>query len=223
MMSFRTFSRLRDLESEACGFLGDLLKQVRSDPFGVILTGGKTPLPLYERLASNGIRATESTHILLSDERYVAPGDAAHNLTQLRPFLQSIGLPDDRLLAPDTRLPIEKAVAEFAGDIGDFLSRGAIEGGVLGVGSDGHIAGLFSAEVLAAAEGLDAVTVDRPDGLRGISLAPDVLRRAGRLRLLLGPDKGGVFHRLRSDPLSTVAGLALRDAADVEVWHATGL
>jgi 6-phosphogluconolactonase/glucosamine-6-phosphate isomerase/deaminase len=73
--------------------------------------------------------------------------------------------------------------------------------GLLGLGADGHTASLFNQEQLSQARGKLAIAVDRPDGLQGISVTPEVLSRVAQpVFLVTGADKHAIVEDfLRSD------------------------
>lgn len=105
----------------------------------IALAGGKTPLPIYEKLSSAKLDWKRVT-IIPSDERIVALGDPLSNVTVLAKFF---------LIKGARVIPIvPNAIADYkaAGRSADALMRDLhwpLDLCLLGVGSDGHTASIF--------------------------------------------------------------------------------
>lgn len=107
------------------------------------LSGGKTPLPVYEKLRDRPIDWT-NVWVFLTDERYVSPDHADSNQRVLRgALLDHVGLPPDHLLAPDTWKPLPDCVHQYDQALRTLLANGHPDIVTLGLGEDGHIASLF--------------------------------------------------------------------------------
>ena len=99
---------------------------------GVMLAGGKTPLEIYRRAATENL--TTDGKFFLSDERYVPAADPQSNYGTISPFFTS-------LLKIRTEWPIEVAAQAFHDDLSRLKN---IPLGLLGLGADGHTASLFN-------------------------------------------------------------------------------
>jgi 6-phosphogluconolactonase len=119
--------------------------------FCAALSGGKTPVDFYLRLA--GLKDASfwnKTHIFLADERCVPPDHADSNYRLLRDtFLDSVLLPAQNV-HPVTVEPSspELSAARYEAELTNFfrLSRGMLPRFdliLLGIGEDGHTASLF--------------------------------------------------------------------------------
>ena len=69
-----------------------LIEHLRSPVLSaVMLSGGKTPLPAYEKVASSwgrlSVCLSHTAHILFSDERMVLEDSPASNYANVRPML----------------------------------------------------------------------------------------------------------------------------------------
>jgi len=119
-------------------------------PHVVMLAGGSTPLTIYRRIAAEPPRHVHpATHLMLSDDRYVAATDERSNYGHIRPLAHALGLPEDRLVHVNPDLPLPEAVHDFGTRIGEVGRRGGIFSlAVLGIGSDGHTASLFAPELV---------------------------------------------------------------------------
>ncbi len=121
----------------------------------LVVSGGSTPLPLFEHLSSQDI-PWEKVFITLADERWVEPDDADSNEHLVRNHLlknraaraRFIGLKTDEASAGQGEMACEKRLREIPTPF-DIV--------VLGMGGDGHTASLFpGASRLAAATAMDS-------------------------------------------------------------------
>ena len=113
------------------------------------------------------------------------------------------------------------AAADYDARLRGFFEQeeGALHLALLGLGEDGHTAGLFGG-VRDVPEGRYAVAVERPDGLEGVTVTPEVLRRARHvLFFVAGEGKREVVERLQSAPRSLAAGRAVEGHPSCEVWY----
>lgn len=119
--------------------------------FMVALSGGKTPVPFYERLVT--LPETfpwEIVHFFMVDERFVKPGHRDHNFSNIQNVLfDQIEIPDSNLHAIDTKLsgPME-AVYSYESKLSLLFRERTREMPrfdliLLGIGGDGHTASLF--------------------------------------------------------------------------------
>jgi 6-phosphogluconolactonase len=220
MVTFREFKRTRELEDAATALLAEAFRGATTEPFGVVLTGGRTPLALYARLRQNPPPVARQLHLLLSDERHVPPGDPALNYAHLAPLAAALGVPDAHSLRVNTRLTLEDAARQYSEDVTQFLKQGHITLGILGLGADGHLASLFSDADVRRAQGCVALAVRRPEPPHRVSLAPAVLARAQRLIFLVtGPDKADIVAQWRRQPATVLAGRVTNGWSGVECWY----
>lgn len=159
----------------------------------VTITGGDTVGEVYERL-SNLAGDWTGIDILFSDERGVPPDDERSNyrLAERTLFDHITGATIHRIRGEDE--PGEAAAA-YEDEIAPLV-RGGISVAVLGLGSNAHIAGLFPGDPAVQERARLCVAVDRPDGMKGITLtAPALQAPATVLFVVAGKDKAEAVRR----------------------------
>jgi 6-phosphogluconolactonase len=174
--------------------------------FTVALSGGKTPTPLYRRLALSGEWMDwEKTHIFLVDERFVPFQHPDSNYHMLKDILL------DRVPIPGQNIhpvPAEEATAQIAArkyeeDLRTFfkLPPGAfpeLDLISLGIGTDGHTASLFPGQPLSNEPSQLAVAV-KPNGIphQRITMTLPVINNAKNVLFLAGgEEKAEVLERM---------------------------
>ncbi|SPQ00387.1 6-phosphogluconolactonase [Candidatus Sulfobium mesophilum] len=133
----------RDISSEAIGSRGF---------FSVALSGGKTPVKIYRRLAGEVGKGLlrRKTHIFFVDERFVPATDKDSNYRMIREtLLDGAGVPMRNIHSLNTNLPDPASAAErYERDIASFFKLSGhnipeFDLIMLGIGVDGHTASLF--------------------------------------------------------------------------------
>ncbi len=192
-----------------------LLRATLATPGNLMLSGGATPYALYNRLAAAPCPVHPQRRLFLSDERMAPYDSARNNAHNLMPMLKALAC-EDRFIRVDTSLPAKEAANRFAGAL---ESMGSIDLGFLGMGNDGHTAGLFTLEHAAAKTGPLTLHTGRPDGIEGVSVTPALLQRVQRIILLVaGESKRAIIDALRSAPRTLPAGTALEGHPHIELW-----
>jgi len=139
----------------------------------------------------------------------------------MRPMVRALGIDESRVMRVHTELPLVDAAGRYDSELAKFFEQGGhITLGVLGLGADGHVASLFTEQDLARSPNRYAVAVPREPGPNRISVTQKLLLRAESLVFLVaGPEKADIVRATLNDPESTVAGKAVRDVAQTEIWY----
>jgi 6-phosphogluconolactonase len=157
-----------------------------------VITGGTTAEKVYRKLVEEGTDWS-GVDVLFSDERAVAPDHDASNYRMATERLLSSARPRavHRMKGED---PPEDAAQAYASEIAPFVAEG-IDLAVLGMGEDCHVCGLFPGSPALAANDMCAA-VERPDGMKGITLTPVVLQACKQILVIAtGEAKAEAVHR----------------------------
>jgi 6-phosphogluconolactonase len=177
-------------ESETASYISDRLPASGS----VVLTGGTTAERLYQRLADTG-GDWSRLDVFFSDERCVPPDDERSNYGMATRILL------DRVRPRAVERMVGEEAPEIAADAYHERIAPAVTAGLdlvlLGMGADAHICALFPSSPALAETSSYCVPVDRPDGLRGLTLTPPALRAAARVLLVVsGASKAEAVARV---------------------------
>lgn len=217
-----SFPDVVTLQRKMAGCLEQELTRPGSDPFAVMLSGGKTPLAIYSMLAEKGLKASPAAHVFFSDERDVPVLSDENNYHHTVALLKALAIPDSRVMRVRTGQPPAEAAVQYHHELRRFLGAGGrMTLGILGIGQDGHTASLFSTSDVECGHGRYAVAISHDPKPDRISVTPGLLARVEKLVILAtGPEKRDIVTKLLNQPDDVVAGLALRNIALVEVWQA---
>ena len=132
------------------------------------LSGGRTPIIFYQRLAEWDSKSSwEKTQLFLVDERFVSFDDKDSNYRMLKETLfEKIPIPQKNIHPiPTGKTSLETSASEYEEDLRRFfkVSKGqypAFDLILLGIGGDGHTASLFpGSEALSERRHLTAAVV----------------------------------------------------------------
>lgn len=152
----RQLVRVADKEAMAGAAAEQLLAQIDANPdrIAICLTGGSSPKQLYQLLATEPYRGRipwPRVHWFIGDERFVAAGDALHNMTMARQAFLDVCAPVANIhpIATDVASPEDSARA-YQGALQAFYGAHRLDPArplfdlvLMGIGPDGHTASLF--------------------------------------------------------------------------------
>ncbi len=160
----------------------------------IVLTGGTTAEKLYRPLAEAGAGWSDS-EVFFSDERCVPPTDDASNYGMAKRLLLDSVEPKavHRMRGEDDP---EGSASAYSDEIADDASRG-FDLVLLGMGADCHVAAMFPGSPALDEGDAFSAAVDRPDGMKGITLTPPALLNANKILLIVsGGAKAEAVNRV---------------------------
>ncbi len=174
--------------------------------FLTALSGGTTPIPLYEALAGTPFRGRVEwalVHAFWGDERCVPVEDLENSYRQVYDILLGrVPIPSANVHRVKTELEPEAAAIDYAMTLKKYadppLAWPRLDLVLLGMGRDGHTASLFPGSEDGAGAAVLAVTghyEDRPS--RRITLTPEVFNSARNVIFLVsGQAKAEVLKKV---------------------------
>jgi 6-phosphogluconolactonase len=180
----------------------------RSGQFTLVLSGGSTPLRLYELLAGSLYRerlSWERVHLFWGDERCVPPDDFDSNFRLAREHLIApLSIPQANLhrIKGELKRP-EEAATEYETELADFFELPAcgfprFDLILLGLGTDGHIASLFPSDSFSQEQDRLVIATQWPHaGTRRVSLTLPTINHAAHIFFLIaGAEKADAVLEL---------------------------
>jgi 6-phosphogluconolactonase len=149
--SVRIFPDLESVSLAGAEIICGLAEQSISSRgrFAWALSGGQTPIRLYELLATSPFRERirwEAVHIFWGDERCVPASDPRNNArTARRTFLDLVSIPSHQIHPIQSEMPPAQAAVQYELELKNFFDDRppTIDLILLGLGADGHTASLF--------------------------------------------------------------------------------
>ncbi len=176
----------------------------RRGVFTIALSGGATPKPVYERLASDDRIHWARVHVFFGDERCVPPEDLRSNYHMaLTALLERIAIPPENVHRMRGEDPPDAAAEAYAREMATILGEGGpLDLVLLGLGDNGHTASLFPGLAVVTEEKrwVMAAYVEAV-GMSRLTLTPPAINAARRVAFLVsGADKAEVVQRVLQGP-----------------------
>lgn len=172
--------------------------------FRLVVTGGRTPIRLYELLARS-YAPWKSVDWFWSDERAVPPDhpDSNYGLVHKHLLSRCDHDPERVFRMPGEVRPLGRAAAQYEAMLDSTVLDGVFDLTLLGMGEDGHIASLFPGHPQVAEDGRAVVFMSdapKPPPER-ISLALPWLARSRKILVLTsGKDRESIVRSVLEDP-----------------------
>ena len=192
----RIFYDLESLSRSAAEFFIETCAQAITERgrFLVALSGGNTPMGLYQLLAQSPYREQTDwrhAHVFWGDERCVPIEDLENSYRQAHDTLLSrVPIPTENIHRVQSDLEPDEAAKDYAHVLKDFASPPLdwprFDLVLLGMGEDGHTASLFPGSEVNVSVPTMAVTAkyqDRP--ANRVTLTPLVFNAARRIIFLV--------------------------------------
>jgi len=183
--------------------------------FSLVLSGGTTPRPLYELLASPPFSANldwKKVEFFWGDERVVAPDDPKSNFRMAREaMLDKLKIPPAHIHRIRTEEPdLDRAARAYEREIEHVLGEVAGVGRrpphfnlfLLGMGADGHTASIFPGTDALEETERWVIPVDVPSlGVKRITMTPPLINSAHFIIFIVtGASKADVMADVLQGP-----------------------
>jgi len=190
-------------------------------PFALLISGGNTPLPVYDAIAADPPVVSPNAHLAFADDRHVPIDSPESNYGNTLPMIEGLDLPEVRVLRIHPELSLEESARQYDHDLAAFIGRGGVFPlAFLGLGADGHTCSLFNDADLARCAGRLAAPVERDNPPHRVTVSPDLLAKVGHVIFVVaGNDKIEMIQALTDNPQSITAGKAVAGCASVELWR----
>jgi 6-phosphogluconolactonase len=223
--TIRVFDDVAALASGAADLLCERAASTTGN-FVVALSGGSTPKPVYECLATPSFRARvpwDRVHWVIGDERFVPVDHPESNLGMIRrALLDHVPVPDANIHAIPTENTTPDAAAAAHAAALETLRKpdGSIfDLNFLGLGDDGHTASLLPGEpVLAIRDRLVAAVPHGRDTIRITLTYPAIDASALVAFLVAGAGKRAILDTVLAGG-ATVPAAAVHPTGEI-VWLA---
>ena len=162
--------------------------------FSAALSGGKTPVPFYKKLAEKKLLPWDKTHVFIVDERFVPYESDENNYHMIyRTLLRHVNIPEWNIHPVRTSgVSPESSAEEYEKDIQSYCKKvhtrkPQFDLIVLGIGEDGHTASLFPESPALKEMGRFAVSVAPADKQKKerITLTFPAINNAGNVMFLV--------------------------------------
>lgn len=176
--------------------------------FSIGLSGGSTPQPVFERLATEPYRsriAWEHVYVFWGDERSVPPDHPDSNYRMAHAaLLAHVPLPDANVHRMRGELPPDAAAADYAATLRAFFGTGGwprFDLVLQGLGDDGHTASLFPGTAALREQDAWVVAnhVPRLDTWRITLTAPAINAAANVTFVVAGEEKAPALRAVLED------------------------
>jgi 6-phosphogluconolactonase len=207
----RVFPTADGVAEEAAERIADVLRKTVAESGSCVaaLTGGRTPVATYQRLATYDL-PWAAIHVVQTDDRFLPADETGTNWRTIRDtLLDPAGVPEDRRHPMPVRGDDPKvAAATYADLLKSLTVNGSADLVLLQLGPDGHLAALFDGRYDPADPAGVVVTSPGGDVVRLTQTLPSLCGAATRIALATGEQKSLAVGKVRSGSADTVAARA---------------
>ncbi|MFC2078502.1 6-phosphogluconolactonase [Candidatus Bipolaricaulota bacterium] len=223
-MKIVVFRELDDLYCHAADRFARLAEESiqQRGRFLVLLSGGTTPIPLYQRLTKDPWRSQVDWRNIIvgwGDERCVPPNDEASNYRQaFEALLSHVPVHTDHILRIRGELDPEAGAVDYEQRLRHVMGeQSSLDLVLLGLGADGHTASLFpdGAALQETSRWFAAAEAPIPPVHRVTVTLPLTNASRSVMFLATGGDKAGAFARIRQGEALPAAAIHLVDSDPV--------
>ncbi len=194
-MQITNFITISDLLSYVSGQVSLLNLQKQS--VNLAVSGGITPLVMFEDWKQNNILDYSKTKIWQVDERYIETSSELSNAGQMMRLFASSGF-EKSFETVDTTLAYGESIDDYDTRLNDFVSfNGSLDIVFMGFGTDGHFASIFPGDNTKFGEQLAIGTLatDPYPIHKRITLTPKFINLAKKIIVILtGKEKQIVLN-----------------------------
>lgn len=210
MVKIKTFKSNENLQYQ----IKKVLKAAFMCSGQLMLSGGKTPYSIYNQIGKEKYKVHSDCKIFLSDERCVSYNSIDNNANNLLPMLNSLNIENQFIRIKTDINPVDSA-NDYANELKYFDN---VHLGLLGIGLDGHTAGIFPNNSNNNTKML-TLSAKRPDGYYGVSVSPIFIKKIKKIIMLVaGIEKKQILKNIKNNPTSTPAGRIVNSHQDAEIW-----
>jgi 6-phosphogluconolactonase len=208
--SIRRYTNLESVSLAAAEIVSASAEQSISSRgrFALALSGGRTPLRLYEILATALFRdkiCWEAVHVFWGDERCVPSDDLRNNARMARhALLDLVPIPSHQIHPIRSEMPPAEAAAQYELELRHFFDNRppVFDLILLGLGADGHTASLFPhAPALLENKRWVVDVFLRDQEMHRITLTAPLINRADQVVFMVsGEEKSAALRNVLKGP-----------------------
>lgn len=227
LIEVKRFSNKEKFYETALNFIVDLMNETlkRKNTFTLVLAGGRTPVPLYDRLSKCEL-PWDRIHLFWGDERFLPQNEAGNNFrVAYEVFISKIKIPSENIHRIKTEfssaevcaLNYENELLKFFGTVPEFDLT------LLGMGEDGHTASIFpKSPIIKESKRLVVPTPPHGDPkVPRITLTLKAINNSKNIIFLIsGENKRKIFERIikNSEEYSQEYPASLVKGKEKTIW-----
>lgn len=208
-MKIKIYKEIDELNSAVADLIVEISAEsiAKKGRFDFVLSGGSSPMKLYELLASEKYKNKidwSKTYFFFGDERFVPEGDSQRNSLMTKETLfNPLKIPSSNIFLIDTSKSPKESAKSYAENIEKHFNGKEItfDFNLLGLGDNSHTASLFPfTTVLSETEAtIKSVWVEEVDSYR-ITMTASLINQSKNIAFLVfGKGKAqAVFNVLKS-------------------------